>query len=1156
MDTTTNINRLRAQFFWECPEKDLMRRIIKPYTIDKEQMFKINQKNYDQLNGKIKRVYIAPNGEDILQDLESPPISESYMENYKGSSTRTQSKKGKTGVKKSMSAHNNIQSESKDNEQYGKTNSVESTLKVENVPWKVENDAKLQEDVPTLHGFRNGGSLDFHGSSIKAESSDSDSNDVKKKTGRKLPFSRIFKGRKDSDDTLKKATDKKKARLTNRNKKHIAFDMNFDYDKNLDEDDDDDEDDDGEGLQSAFFKLDSEQSKSDGQNAANDKDNQFDLEASSNSLITTNTNGNSNGNNNNNNNINNNVTFGTNTNSNHNNNSNNNNGNSTNNANNSANVNLRKKNHFPQNIIPRNPLLDSTKNNSFKSERLAKGSNHDDSISNISKKRTAGQDEYISDMESLINEKDLDRLDLDNVPSNTERSSSSKQLEAIDASNDDISNGEQIILNEEQDSDSISSYGRSLLDSDFSTENDLNKEGTSGLESVSMLDSSDVMPGTISHSIPKTLGDYGLYHGQDDSTIDDAFDSAVQKIKSSDKISPSKEKRSSNQSVPHSLLNRRLSSNSNTGGGKTRSHTRSSSSASANNGKLKSDSNKQHIAISSKQERPSVTSIRSEVKMNSLIIHKISDFKRPTTSDSQLSSLFNRRKLDPENPTDVLEYFSFVSGSKVPKYEAEKLNVYIEGSRKYKHVPFKLNVRKSATVFETIGYVLYMYSREHKNDDAKDDGLPIAMLQNPNKFCLKIVDEDGEPFEDNFGKLNRSKLIKQLSDDEVVLCTVDQKEMDENDKETPLPYNLAGEILNKTDTSASKDDVSSSRINQLSYYRPILGNDDDANQTKNTKVIDVKVFMYPSTNKQFNFTTISVLITSSINDILVKYCKMKSVDPNDYILKLPGSKLAYNLNDTVLRLDANNEVEIISKRDARKLKVQKAMPDIAKPTLPTIQSNDLTPLTLEPLNAYLQPVDGEKQQNVVKESKPPSKLKKLGSKHRLGLTTQISGSSNTSGVNTPSGFFKNKNSSKSSLHGSLQYYTPNRSSLNVIGNGTGTYQDLFSGAYHKYKVWRRQQMSLMNKHERALALDGDYIYIVPPEKQLHWHENVKTKSIHISQVVLIKRSKRVPEYFKLFFKKGQHEMKRYYFEAVSPEECNEIVSRIQSSVSAYRMNHK
>nr|3ULB_A Chain A, Target of rapamycin complex 2 subunit AVO1 [Saccharomyces cerevisiae S288C]3ULB_B Chain B, Target of rapamycin complex 2 subunit AVO1 [Saccharomyces cerevisiae S288C]3ULC_A Chain A, Target of rapamycin complex 2 subunit AVO1 [Saccharomyces cerevisiae S288C] len=119
------------------------------------------------------------------------------------------------------------------------------------------------------------------------------------------------------------------------------------------------------------------------------------------------------------------------------------------------------------------------------------------------------------------------------------------------------------------------------------------------------------------------------------------------------------------------------------------------------------------------------------------------------------------------------------------------------------------------------------------------------------------------------------------------------------------------------------------------------------------------------------------------------------------------------------------------------------------------------------------------------------------------------------------------------------------------------FQDLFTGAYHKYKVWRRQQMSFINKHERTLAIDGDYIYIVPPEGRIHWHDNVKTKSLHISQVVLVKKSKRVPEHFKIFVRReGQDDIKRYYFEAVSGQECTEIVTRLQNLLSAYRMNHK
>lgn len=99
-------------------------------------------------------------------------------------------------------------------------------------------------------------------------------------------------------------------------------------------------------------------------------------------------------------------------------------------------------------------------------------------------------------------------------------------------------------------------------------------------------------------------------------------------------------------------------------------------------------------------------------------------------------------------------------------------------------------------------------------------------------------------------------------------------------------------------------------------------------------------------------------------------------------------------------------------------------------------------------------------------------------------------------------------------------------------------------------------MSFINKHERTLAIDGDYIYIIPPENGYHWHnESIKTKCFHISQVSIAKRSKRVPEYFKIFVNRPGG-IKRYYFEAVSPQECVEIVTRIQNLLGAYKMNHK
>ena len=288
---------------------------------------------------------------------------------------------------------------------------------------------------------------------------------------------------------------------------------------------------------------------------------------------------------------------------------------------------------------------------------------------------------------------------------------------------------------------------------------------------------------------------------------------------------------------------------------------------------------------------------------------------------------------------------------------------------------------------------------------------------------------------------------------------------------------------------------------------------------------------------------------------------------------------------TVLKLDGNYSVELISKKEAREKRLEKLKADTSMPVLPTIQSSDMTPLTIDRGGKSFLKGKNEDKTSEVKATKS----KKSSSKYKLSLAKQTSSSSNqsanglgigngnmhtiggsnalTSGANS---LFKSKNSSRSSLHGPLQFYNINRSQTNIdvkagpskplsvddstTNNSANNFQDLFSGAYHRYKVWRRQQMSFINKHERTLALDGDYIYIVPPEGRMHWHENVKTKSLHISQVILVKKSKSAPENFKIYVKKSHDDIKRYYFEAASAQECTEIVTRLQNLMNAYKMN--
>ncbi|CDH12658.1 related to Target of rapamycin complex 2 subunit AVO1 [Zygosaccharomyces bailii ISA1307] len=1133
MDTETSINRLRAQFLAECPDKDLMRRIIRPYCPGHDIL---QPKDVDL---SIRKLYVTPEGLDIFPDLDSPPMSRNYMDSYV-STTRKALDKSKALSK----SHENSDSEV-DIENYKQEheNEKEKHLEIEKTMTVTRDSSELNENIlpmPMLSESNkeiNEGQDDMIEASISDSDSDSDSTstskDSRKRNNRKLPFSRIFKGKKENPDTTRKSTNKKKPSISSQGiTKHSAFDINFGYDHGLEEDDEDedeDEDDDGSDLHSQFFQLDAEASKTSNSNEAAENELQPNKPSSNNSLSYIN--------------------------------------------NNSSNTNVagkdvpKKKSHFPQNMIPRPTLLEGGKNSS-KSEKILKAGGHDDylgtSAAPLEGNTTEDQAEDISDIESYINEQDLDNLNLDATPPAHSKSINSKNELGMSSHKDNENSrsleGSENMIEDCKNSDVVSSYGKSLLDSDFSGDN-VFKPSESALDDNSMLDDSDLQPDTVSHSIPLSLDDYGIYHGQDDTTLDTAFDKAVLNIKGLKPLH-GKERRSFGRPVSRSA-----SKYSNSSNAKQREHLNSLTTASGESSKVlkHEDSRPQlHGIADSKSERPitpasPLPNSKSHSKGDWLTIEKTADFDKPKPHNSQLSSLFKKKINPSESSKDLLEYFSFISGNKVPRPEATELNVYIQASKTFRKKPFKLKVRKSANVFEVIGFILYHYAAELEEKNLKDDGPKKEELENPNRFCLKIVDEDGAPFEDNFGKLDRKKLIQTLSDNEVVLCGVSDEEMAENERTTPLPFIGGNEIIDGVESSDKQ--VNPGGINQLSYYRPIVGQSDAKDVAGDSKSIEIKVYIYPNTNKKFNYTNISVTVTSSVNDILVRYCKMKHMDPNEYLLKIPDKKLALNLNDTILRLDGHYEVEIISKREARELGLEKLKPDTKKPNLPTIQSDDLTPLTLEPAAGYLKP---EKIEKVEKDNqntghKPLSK-KKLSAKHKLGIANQSSTSSSNNSVPVGNGFFKSKNNSKTSLHGSLSYYAPNRPLLAASGVAAGLtdngYQDLFSGAYHRYRVWRRQQMSLMNKHERTLALDGDYIYIVPPENYLHWHENVKTKSLHISQVILCKKSKRVPEYFKIFFRRGQDEIKRYYFEAVSSEECTEIVSRIQNLVSAYRMNHK
>lgn len=269
---------------------------------------------------------------------------------------------------------------------------------------------------------------------------------------------------------------------------------------------------------------------------------------------------------------------------------------------------------------------------------------------------------------------------------------------------------------------------------------------------------SDMQTNTIpSHSIPMSMQKYGIYHGDDDSTLNNVFDKAVLTMNSS---RHPKERRDAviSGKEPTSLTssNRKFSVSSNLTSTRSpllRGHGRTSSTASSEHMKAPkvSDSvlhraRKSTLTLKQDHSQPSVpSSVHKSSKEGNILIEKTTDYLVSKPKASQLSNMFNKKKKRTNtNSVDVLEYFSFVCGDKVPNYESMGLEIYIQASKNIKEIP-SLPKSENRLPSSKLLDLLYFCILLRKTDNFEEDGLTVEDISNPNNFSLKIVDEDGEP---------------------------------------------------------------------------------------------------------------------------------------------------------------------------------------------------------------------------------------------------------------------------------------------------------------------------------------------------------------------------------------------------------------------------
>lgn len=95
---------------------------------------------------------------------------------------------------------------------------------------------------------------------------------------------------------------------------------------------------------------------------------------------------------------------------------------------------------------------------------------------------------------------------------------------------------------------------------------------------------------------------------------------------------------------------------------------------------------------------------------------------------------------------------------------------------------------------------------------------------------------------------------------------------------------------------------------------------------------------------------------------------------------------------------------------------------------------------------------------------------------------------------------------------------PTTPGIHPLATEAMNHDQFSSGVYKKYTVWRKQPMRLVGMSERILAIDGEYIHIVPASGGKVVHDGSgKTTTVHFSHVVGCKVARKHPTNVKVCF---------------------------------------
>lgn len=515
---------------------------------------------------------------------------------------------------------------------------------------------------------------------------------------------------------------------------------------------------------------------------------------------------------------------------------------------------------------------------------------------------------------------------------------------------------------------------------------------------------------------------------------------------------------------------------------------------------------------------------------NKIDINKNTNNNLPSHSSKQktskLTELIHKKNIS-------LDYYKYVMEKQSVSDTLLRLKICIPDLGIPYNQSLKLQVNSSVQVVELIGYVLYVLQQ------SKNESLDKHHLD-PNAWKLYLADDDGE-MEDDFGVLDRTRVVQSYGADEFVLVECTDVETKENEKVTPSPLEN-GSSQNLSDINPQM----SANVSGIINYDDATF--DAAQQTKSDSVATLPSELTPTSGLTFTNTLPSNNFQQQQQQKRQQVQQQRQLKQQQQFvlddLDSDDDNLVFNeKNQKQVKKDIRKYAYLKSKLNTGSNKVgfnDKEREKESKLNKFKTRSKTIQSILHNTADHYQQT-----QQELFPSGNNTGNNMTFGSimGNMNGVTVNNGVMMGATGVTNPNGV-EIVNATNSTMA-----YSKQKNNNYLVEGEEGDNKALM---YHRWTVWRRQQMSFKNKLPKTLTVDGYQIYLLPfNEFKGSWYES-KTYNFDISQILKIKQNPKVPNYFKIIIKKNAEGIvKKYYLEARSSKECREIVDTIKALAKTY-----